>query len=352
MIYSPKSENNRPDINSRNQAIARIDAAISEIESVPGTVGHLRQLAAAYPEAFFMSAAKYLESAPESASARALADLLARQDTVFDHLLNARLCSSQTAIAVFRRLLVSDPTLDFRLARTLPGRNESSGTKTLTGSHAARALDILDHTSPGQRLLSVLGHLPNSADPRISAKGALFVGRRVSNPAWLEKQLVREDARVRANAIESVWGVKSETAIRILEECAADSNNRVAGNALIGLYMAGCPDVTMRAIGMSLSDDPGRRSAAAWVMGKIGSPDFVDCLTSLIRDTDPKVRSTAVRSLAEIRRSETKRLEIEAERAKAETKPEIRTLAEPEPAIEPAIQKDSLNIPVPKFERL
>jgi hypothetical protein len=324
----------------------QIEAAIGEIETVPGTIRHLRQLAAEHPEAFFRSAAKYLESAPESASARTLADILARQDGVFDHLLDSRLCSTLAAVAVFRRLLAVDPTLDFRLARMLPGRTESSSAKTLTGSHAARALDILDHTSPGQRLLSVVGHLPNSADPRISAKAALFVGRRVSNPAWLEKQLVREDARVRANAIESVWGAKSGTAIRILEECAADANNRVAGNALIGLYMAGCPDVNMRAIGMSLADDPGRRSAAAWVMGKIGSPDFVDCLTSLIRDADPKVRSTAVRSLAEIRRSETKRREIEAERAKAEPKPEI------EPAAEPTPEQGTLNIPVPKFERL
>jgi len=333
----------------------QIEVAIGEIETVPGTVRHLRQLAAEHPEVFFKAAARYLESAPPSASARTLADIVARQDSIFDHLLDPRLCSTKAAVAIFRRLLVVDPTLDFRLARMLPGRNESSPAKaqtakTLAGSHAARALEILDLTSPGQRLLSVIGHLPNSADARISAKAALFVGRRVSNPAWLEKQLVREDARVRASAIESVWGAKSEAAIRILEECCTDPNNRVAGNALIGLHMAGCPDVNIRAIGMSLADDPGRRSAAAWVMGKIGSPDFVDCLTSLIRDADPRVRSTAVRSLAEIRRTETKRIEIEAERVKTETKPEIVTVVEP--VAEPAAEPETFNIRVPTFQRL
>ena len=340
--------------NGLNDLAAQIASVIASLAAVPGTIRRLRQLAGDHPEEFFKVAVKYLESSDQSPATRALTDLLARQDSTLDNLVNPRMCPTATAIGVFRRLLAADPTLDFRLARLLPGRKETPHEKVLTGSAAARALDILDQTSPGQRLLSVVGHLPNSSDARISAKAALFVGHRVSNPAWLEKQLVREDPRVRANAVESAWGSKSEPAIRILEECANDSNNRVAGNALIGLHLAGCPDVTLKVIGMSLADDPGRRSAAAWVMGKIGSPDFVDCLTTLIRDTNPKVRSTALRSLAEIRRSETKRLELEAEREKqklrpiAETVPE--TIATPESS-ETAESKepDTLNIAVPSF---
>jgi HEAT repeat protein len=188
-------------------------------------------------------------------------------------------------------------------------------------------------------LLSVVGHLPNSSDDRISAKAALFVGHRIKSPLWLEKQLVRQDPRLRANAVESVWGSKADNAIRILEECADDANPRVAGNALIGLHMAGCPDVTMKAMAMAVSEDPGRRSAAAWVMGKIGGSagdsECLECLKALMRDTSPMVRSTAVRSLAEISRAESKRLRVQAHAEKKE----------PELAAETTVDADAADPP-------
>jgi HEAT repeat protein len=197
----------------------------------------------------------------------------------------------------------------------------------------------------------VLGHLPNSSDSKISAKAALFIGRRVKNPAWVEKQLIREDERLRANAVESFWGTKSESAVRILEECADDSNNRVAGNALIGLHLAGHPAVVIKVVTMAASHDPRRRSAAAWVMGRIGAPEFVDYLKDLIRDADPKVRSTAVRSLGEISRAENRRLE--AERAEAELCRLEQLRLEQEKAAEEAAQPEAeaepLNLPVPGF---
>jgi len=213
------------------------------------------------------------------------------------------------------------------------------------------AIDILDQISPGQRLLPLIAHLPNNADQRISAKAALFVGKRVNNPAWIEKQLVREDHRLRANAVESFWGAKSDTAIRILEECAGDENPRVAGNALIGLQMAGCPGVPDRAMALSNSDKPGRRSAAAWVMGKLGSPDFVERLTSLMRDENPHVRSTAVRSLGEISRAETRRIEAgqaEADLRRLEQEESLACQVE-QAQPEPDCDSDKLDLPVPGF---
>jgi hypothetical protein len=281
-----------------------IEQAIADFNSNSRTPQLLRCLAKEYPDLFFTAAAKHVESEVDSAAHRFLAVLLLRQEELFERLTNPARCSCKSAVQLFRNLLTVDTTLDFKLAKLLPGRDGSVQDNTLKRRHAARAIDILDKTSPGQRLLPVVGHLTNCEDAHISSKAALMVGHRVSNPVWLARQLVREDPRLRANVLESTWGAKSGPAIRILLDCANDPNNRVAGNALIGLYLAGCPDVAERALAMSISPLPGRRSTAAWAMGKIGSQEFLGRLTELMRDENPKVRSTALRSLAEIGRAE------------------------------------------------
>jgi hypothetical protein len=307
----------------------------------------LRRLAREYPDLFFTAAAKLLESDADSPAHRFLAALLVRQESFFECLTNPARCSCESAVNLFRRLLRVDPTLDFRLARVLPGRNDFNHGKVLRGGHGARAMDILDQTSRGQRLMSVVGHLPNSADPKISAKAALFVGRRINNAEWTAKQLARDDHRLRANAVEASWGAKSEAAIRILESCADDPSNRVVGNALVGLHLAERPDVVERVLGLSQSEKPGLRSTAAWAMGKIGSALYIEPLTSLLRDENPQVRSTAIRSLSEIGRAEERRLAAIAAIPKV-----VATEKEqaPEPVVaEPVDKPVEAEIPVEPF---
>jgi HEAT repeat protein len=197
-------------------------------------------------------------------------------------------------------------------------------------------MDILDQSSPGVRLMSVIRHLPTNADARISSKAALFVGRRVNDPAWTERQLATENQRLRANALEASWGTRSEAAVGHFRDCVGDASPRVAGNALIGLHLAGCPGVPERAVAMSESAEPGLRSTAAWVMGRIGDPAFIMRLTALLRDENPLVRSTSVRSLVEIRRAEKKR--VAAIAAHPEVKPAEAKVVEPA-APEPPAEK-------------
>jgi hypothetical protein len=284
-----------------------LEQAVLHFNSDPKTPQLLRCLAKEYPELFFAAASKRVEEDADSPARKLLAALLLRQESLLERVTNPS-HSCARAIRLFKGLMTADPTLDFKLGRMLPGRDGETGEHILSGKQAARAIEILDQASPGQRLMSVIGHLPNCADSHISSKAALFVGHRVNNPAWLAKQLDRKDPRIRANVVESTWGTKSEVAVRILEECVLDPCNRVAGNALIGLHLAGCPDTVDKALEMSRSTDPGRRSTAAWAMGKMGSAKFLSRMTELLRDENPKVRSTAVRSLAEIGRAEAVRL--------------------------------------------
>jgi hypothetical protein len=318
-----------------------LDQTVAHFQSDPRTPQLLRCLAKEYPELFFAAAAKHVEAEADSPARRLLAALLLRQESLLERVTNPS-HSCARAIRLFKGLMTADPTLDFKLGRMLPGRDGEDGEHLLRGKHAARAIEILDQTSPGQRLMSVIGHLPNCTDAHISSKAALFVGHRVTNPAWVARQLDREDPRIRANVVESTWGTKSEVAVRMLEECAIDSCNRVAGNALIGLHLAGCADTVERALEMSRSGDRSRRSAAAWAMGKMGSGKFLGRLTELLRDEDAKVRSTAVRSLAEIGRSEAARLAA----IEAAVQEEAFLASMPEAAPEPVIA----DVPVAPFE--
>lgn len=281
-----------------------VDRALEEYARRPDIPTLLPSLSREYPEAFFASAVKHLEAEPSATVQELLGGLLARQESLLELIADPASCSRASAVRVFRILLAIDPTLDFKLARMLPGRNDATQTRVLSESHAARAIEILDEASPDQRLLSVIGPLINSLNPKISSKAILFAGRRrANNPAWLSTQLGREDNRLRATVLESVWGVHSGVALRLLEECTLDANNRVAGNALVGLHLAKHPEVATKALEMSNADDPARRSSAAWAMGKIGSACFTGRLTEMLRDSDARVRSTALRSLARIRRA-------------------------------------------------
>jgi hypothetical protein len=81
-------------------------------------------------------------------------------------------------------------------------------------------------------------------------------------------------------------------------------------------------------------------------MGKIGSSAYIEPLTSLLRDQNPQVRSTAIRSLSEIGRSEERRLAAIA----AIPKLVIPEKEAPEPVVAEPVEKPAeAEIPVEPF---
>ncbi len=290
-----------------------LQRAIDEFDVNPLASKLMRRLANEGPELFYTVAVKHLNSLEQSNALRALAVLLVRQDTLPDRLVSPAYSTRESAIKLFRRFLEVDPSFDVRLARKLPGRSYWNHAFAFDGLRSARALDILDETSQGRRLLPILGHLPESDDPRISSKATLFVGRRVQNPAWTKRQLERKDQRIRANAVEALWGVTTPPAVQLLEQCVSDANNRVVGNSLVGLHIAGREDAQREVMTLSRGSKPALRCTAAWAMGKIAVPTFTRRLTELVRDEQPQVRSTALRALMDIRRMEVKTPEAIAE---------------------------------------
>ncbi len=282
----------------------------------------IRRLSEEFPGLFLASALRYLNSTEQSNGLRFLATVTLRQGAMVDYLTAPQASSREKAVNLFRRFLEIDPSFDVKLAERLPNRRETNLTVALDSKRSTRALDILDQTSRGRRLLPLVGHLPTSRDTRISAKATLFVGRRVQNPSWTKKLLGQADQRVRANAVESLWGLDSDAAVQVLEDCADDHNNRVQGNSLLGLHLLGHDEAERRAIDIANANKWEFRSTAAWIMGKMGGEECLHCLTDLIRDDHPQVRSTALRSLIEIRRAQANTPEAIAAARVAQTVPE------------------------------
>jgi hypothetical protein len=277
-----------------------IQRAIDEFDVNPVASRLLHKLAAEGPDVFFTAAIRHLNSRQESNAHRLLAVLLLRQDDLLDRIASPACSTREGAVRLFKRFLEVNPSFDVKLARRLPGRSHWNRAHAFDGVRSARALDILDETSRGRRLLPILGHLPDCEDSRISAKATLFVGRRVQNPAWTKRQLERKDQRIRANAVEALWGVNTPAAIDLLEQCAGDSNNRVVGNSLVGLHIAGREDAHPEVMRLSRAGKTESRSTAAWAMGRIGLPDFRPRLRELVRDEQSMVRTAALKAIKQI----------------------------------------------------
>jgi hypothetical protein len=295
---------------------AYLDRAVEQFDSNPVSTQLIRRLANDAPEMFVTSALRHLSTPEQSNALRFLSIMLLHQQSALLARLSNPLESKQKTIGLFQRVLAVDPAFDVKLARQLPDRVGNNHHEALRGARAARTLDVLDATSRGRRLLPILGHLVDSDDPRTREKATLFVGKRVHSPVWAEKQLKRADDRVRANAVESIWGLNTKEARSLLELCAGDKVNRVAGNALVGLHLAGGKGIVDEVNRMANEFNPRFRSTAAWSMGKMGDISFMPRLTELVKDEQPMVRGAALRSLIELRRVEVNTPEAIVARAK------------------------------------
>ena len=281
-----------------------LDRSMAEFETNPVASQLMRRMAKEFADLFVLSAMRYLDTNDESNAHRFLATLVLPIPAIFDQLSDPALRSLERAIRLLRRFLAIDPSFDVQLARRLPDRTGANHATAFDSVRASRTLDMLEETSTGRRLLAVVGHLHNSPDPRIRSRAVLFIGRRLQSPEWIQKQLERTDPRARANAIESIWGLDSPRVISLLEGCVGDENNRVAGNALVGLSLAKADGAADEIVRWSERSEAGFRATAAWIMGRVGDLGFIEPLQKLIRDDCVQVKRAALRAMVRIKRAE------------------------------------------------
>ena len=239
-----------------------------------------------------------LTEADDSAGYRFLGLLLLNSPQLLLELTDRWKFNRDHAVKIAKRLQRVDQNFDTKLAAALPDRDDTRRPGGVYGEAAERALEILDEISPGRRIVPLVRHLTEHPDPKISAKAALLVGKRIQNVTWAKRVITEtSEARLRANAIETLWGLSSREVTDLFRECLGDWDNRVVGNAIIGLHRAGDPDTFELVGGIASDPNPKLRMTAAWAMGFIGDRNFVSILAPLAKDAQPEVRRAALKSM-------------------------------------------------------
>ena len=259
----------------------------------------MRQLLDEDEPGFLRHATRILQEHPETRGARHVLALLSERG-----LLLPLLCAPGTtkahALELARGAMSAAPCTDIQLARGLADMLDAPETAETFGN-VARLMEILAEISDAARLFPSMLRLMRHPNPHIRSKAVLMIGRQSRSAQWVRHRLSDSDPRIRANALEALWDVDTAEARELLETLLHDPNNRVAGNAMLGLYRLGYSPVIPEIIALSSHASALFRATAAWVMGETGDPRFSEALAVRLREPNPVVRKRAFAALRQIR---------------------------------------------------
>lgn len=274
----------------------RIPELLEEFAARPVSAGRaLGELLIRDRRQFFRDAVEVLKSGARSPAHTHLLNLLFDNDLLAEGLADPSQFTLEEAIEFCKLIARMDPLLDAKLARWLVHQlHEEPCARAAT---ALRILRILEQTSVADRLRPMLVQLWRFPDPAIRSKVALLLGRSTRNVRWA---IADRDPRVRANATEAIWGADTKETRKTLWGLARDANNRVVGNALLGLYKLGDPAAGEELANMARHSSARFRATAAWAMGQTLDRRFLEDLRRLESDPNDGVRRNARLALARL----------------------------------------------------
>jgi len=290
----------------RAELQARLEGLLHSFAQQPSAArSEVRALLQAQPAEFCALAVQLLPGLPEDSPARQfLCNLLLGFDALPKILSDPAALSPSAATELIRLLSHADPMLDAKLTRwLLRGLGTHPDPAAADPVRINRLLEILESVSDGTRTVVNLVQLLRHPSPKVRSKAALMVGRSLKSGAWAEQRLLETDARVRANVVEALWGLEAPGAADVFKLALRDSNNRVVGNALVGLYLLGDPAAATLLQEMAAHRSAAFRATAAWAMGFLEDPQFLPVLGRLLKDREAIVRRNVLRSLARIKRA-------------------------------------------------
>lgn len=250
------------------------------------------------PELFYLIAIEILKRDVDSRAAQYMVALLLHDNLLFRALCDPAL-DRERATDVARQAHLGDRSVDVKLASELA--DAGTADSGIAPGMAERLLEIIDHISDGKRILPSLLLMLNTGNPFLLSKAVLMIGRSGKSLTWIGKRLQETDTRVRANAIEAMWGIDTPEARELLQWATRDTNNRVAGNARVGLYRLGEISPLAELITMAVHASAVFRSTAAWAMGATGDPRFSEVLGRMIADSSAHVRKSSFVAVRRVR---------------------------------------------------
>jgi HEAT repeat protein len=253
------------------------------------------------PPGFLRAACRILKANSNGPGADYLMELLWSNPMLFGSLIDPRLLSLDAAISFAKRWAAYDPMLDIKLLH-MGFPTDGDAVCDIDIVRARRVLALVNELPPSRHILFPLVSLLRSPDAQVRSKAATLYGRTSRNAEWVRSRLGEADARVRANAVESLWGEDSDAAQAVLKEASRDRHHRVAANAWVGLDQMGARDVVVSLKKMAEAEDPMARAAAAFAMGRKGHAEFKPVLEQMLKDSSPHARSQALRALLRMKK--------------------------------------------------
>ncbi len=272
------------------------DALVSFSTAPTTATTTIRQLQASDPSGFAVAAVRLLASTEEkSPGVDYVAGLVISGNLWIEPLLDERVLTVEAAVPLAAKIAAVERCLDVYLVDKLVAK-AGGDVSAIPSTAALRVLELVDAISDCSRLASHLVRFLRHPSDKVRSKAALLLGRANWNLARVETLLASDDKRVRANAVESLWGHQGPEVRKILWKAAEDKSGRVIVNALLGLCQTGDREAYSRLAKLAGTADPVLRSGAAWAMGETGDPEFGEALEKLERDSNAKVRAVAEKS--------------------------------------------------------
>jgi hypothetical protein len=200
-----------------------------------------------------------------------------------------------------------DPQFDVRLLRTLLQKNGNTAPPELervaSSDAGMRMLDLMSEVSDGTKVLAIMTRLLSHPDPRVRSKAALLVGRSNKNHKWVQERMGESDPRIRANAVESLWGADNAGSRAVYWSALGDQDSRVVANAILALYRLGDPGSIRLIQQLMAHPENDFRVSGVWVMGETGDPRFLPTLARLISEPVAELRGNAFRAMAKLKKA-------------------------------------------------
>jgi len=243
------------------------------------------------------AAIRAMASEEESAAHRNLVELLIGRGLLVEALCDPSLSRGQ-ALALGRTAVAVDPMTDVALAKFLADKELAEG--AFNTKELARLMEVLAEISGGVRILPFLQRMARHPNAHVRSRAVLMIGRFAPTPGGVQDRLAEVDPRARANLIEAIGETEREDARALLLAAAQDSNNRVAGNALLALYRLGDASAEPALRKMAEHETYLFRATCAWVLGEIADPRFAGILARMVGDSEQPVRKRAFAALGKI----------------------------------------------------
>jgi hypothetical protein len=283
------------------QAIGALVQSFSE-----GQIEHkesLKKLLQSGRRAFGIAGVRALAANALSPGTKYLAYLLSSERLLTPSLLDTMYCTPEDALAAGRMSVQGGERLQQSLELSIKEALQAVPSFDVT-VRILRILDLLSATARPDCWASCESELMAYPDKKVRSRAALLVGRGGWNPTWLTHRFRDKDARVQANAVEALWDLPPDQARSMLITMAKSQNNRVAANALVGLYLHGDLTVVSTLMKMALHANPSFALSAVWAIGRTADPRFIPFLLQRYKASQGQMRMTITRALARIRRRE------------------------------------------------